>query len=226
MKSTLTFGIDADIKSAGLDLGTFSLSAAKATKVAFGDANLGFTFTIEGEGLKVKNGEIVKGTMDTWTISKDGEALITVKNFELDARDLSHASLQSFFGEGTEIITSAANRVVGSLASDILSAGGGKDIIFGGLGNDKLSGGRGNDVLIGGGDSDTFLFKQGDGKDVVRDFDAIGGTDHQDLIGAAFDEVVIRSKHGNAVIDFGGGDTMTLLHVKASDITDSDFAFL
>ncbi|MDR3175276.1 MAG: VCBS domain-containing protein, partial [Desulfovibrio sp.] len=64
-------------------------------------------------------------------------------------------------------------------ADDVLNGGGGGDILFGqggadtldgGAGNDLLVGGAGNDSLTGGAGADVFLFRPGEGSDVITDF--------------------------------------------------------
>ena len=76
---------------------------------------------------------------------------------------------------------SGADRLIGKSGDDRLSGGGGNDVLRGGAGDDvlrggggrdRIIGGAGNDTLIGGAGADTFVFKEGDGADVVRDFNA------------------------------------------------------
>ena len=65
----------------------------------------------------------------------------------------------------------------GGAGSDRLFGGIGDDTIAGGPGNDTLSGGNGDDILRGHGGRDLFIFADGEGRDVVRDF-----TDDYDTI--------------------------------------------
>ena len=53
---------------------------------------------------------------------------------------------------------------------DVLAGGAGKDRLFGDGGNDRLEGGEGADRLHGGEGADEFLFRAGDGVDVITDF--------------------------------------------------------
>ncbi len=53
---------------------------------------------------------------------------------------------------------------------DVLAGGAGDDRLFGDGGNDRLEGGEGSDRLRGGEGADEFLFRQGDGVDVITDF--------------------------------------------------------
>ena len=104
----------------------------------------------------------------------------------------------------------------GTPRDDILRGHAGKDWLFGGKGDDRLEGGKGNDTIFGGkGDdavlagaghdriwtgkgSDLVVFKEGDGKDRVFDFDQRrGGNDH------SFDRVQLDVSIGtNAIDDF------------------------
>ncbi|CAN7552817.1 calcium-binding protein [Rhizobium sp. LjRoot254] len=108
---------------------------------------------------------------------------------------------------------------------DIFSRAG-NDRLLGGLGEDYFDGGRGNDKMTGGEDVDTFFFRRGSGKDVITDFDAKGGEGNQDFIelvaGTKFD---VERNGRDTVIDLGRGSTLTLLDVKASQVTEADFVF-
>ncbi len=75
---------------------------------------------------------------------------------------------------------SLANTITGGSKNDSLYGAAGNDSILGNAGNDKIYGGKGNDTLTGGkgndslwGDAgkDTFIYANGDGKDVIYGFD-------------------------------------------------------
>ncbi len=57
----------------------------------------------------------------------------------------------------------------GSPFDDILYGNGGDDTLHGKEGNDILCGGKGNDNLIGGEGDDIYLYKLGDGFDIIND---------------------------------------------------------
>ncbi|MEL7334245.1 MAG: hypothetical protein AAFN12_18510, partial [Cyanobacteria bacterium J06560_2] len=68
------------------------------------------------------------------------------------------------------------DRILGDDGNDILSDDSGDDIIRGGAGNDILMGVTGNDILVGDnkssrGGADVFVFGNGDGTDIIRDFE-------------------------------------------------------
>jgi hypothetical protein len=80
--------------------------------------------------------------------------------------------------------------------------------------------------MTGGSGSDHFFFTH-DGKggtDVITDFDAKGGGDNQDYIATSFEEVLsIKQVGDDLVLDYGDGDTLTLLDIDKSDFGKSDF---
>jgi Ca2+-binding RTX toxin-like protein len=125
----------------------------------------------------------------------------------------------------------------GNAGNDTLGGGGlfggnGEDTLNGGGGDDFLWGANQDDTLTGGPGDDTFTFVLGDDNDVITDFVA-GGTDDQIDVsgfGAAFDsfaEVFSAASQVGAdtVIDFGGGDTITLQNVTLGNLTAADFIF-
>ena len=106
--------------------------------------------------------------------------------------------------------------------------------IDGGAGNDVITGSRGNDLFTGGADDDLFIWKVGSAADIITDFTAGAGTpDRIDVraFGAAgihaIGDVLAHATQVGAdtVIDFGGGDTITLQNVTKTDLSADDFLF-
>ncbi len=103
--------------------------------------------------------------------------------------------------------------LVGGDGNDTIEGGAGVDTIEGGNGNDKLWGDAGDDILTGGkgndslwGDSgnDTFIYKPGDGKDVIFGFDNGDTLQLNDINSASLSGTV--SKKGDSVtLKFSGG---------------------
>ncbi|OEJ65676.1 hypothetical protein BEN30_13565 [Magnetovibrio blakemorei] len=88
-------------------------------------------------------------------------------------------------GADTLIGGQGNDQIYGDTGNDTLDGGQGADTLMGGQGNDMLSGGQGDDVLVGGrGDdvleggqgADAFVFRAGDGNDIVLDLG------HQDVL--------------------------------------------
>ncbi|KPW93228.1 calcium-binding protein [Pseudomonas syringae pv. coryli] len=96
------------------------------------------------------------------------------------------SSPSSFAGasKGDHLYGGAANDIIdgqagddyieGGSGDDTLTGGVGSDTLFGMSGNDRLNGEAGQDDLNGGAGNDAYIFKDGDGVDVVRDVDLNG----------------------------------------------------
>ncbi len=67
--------------------------------------------------------------------------------------------------------------ISGGAGDDTFYGQGGSDFLYGNAGDDVLEGGLGNDCLQGGSGKDTYLFNQGDGQDVLVDFDLASSFD-------------------------------------------------
>ena len=111
--------------------------------------------------------------------------------------------------------TAGANSLTGSEKDDIIRAGAGNDIVAGGPGDDRI------------------VYATGDGADTVVDFVAGAGTRDRidvggvDNPGTFVNLLALTSQVGtNAVIDFGGGDTLTLQNVQKTSLTRDDFVGL
>ena len=108
--------------------------------------------------------------------------------------------------------------------------GGGNDTLIGNTANNTLNGGAGNDTMTGGAGDDIFAYSLG--LDTITDFVAgAGGIDEIDLRGVAgFQSLANVLAHAtqsgaNTVIDFGGGNTLTLQNVTIGSLVSSDFLF-
>ncbi len=112
------------------------------------------------------------------------------------------------------------NNLIGLQGDDMLIDLNGNDVLLGGLGADTLNGGLGNDF---------FLFFSGDGADTIQDFTPGAASDDLISMGVAgfatFADVQAAATQVGAdtVIDFGGGDSITLLGVTATDLHVNDF---
>jgi Ca2+-binding RTX toxin-like protein len=142
------------------------------------------------------------------------------------------------------------DRLIGGLGNDVMVGGGGGDALFGefgndtligNAGNDRLFGGAGFDVLVGGtgndrlqGDlnADQFVFQNGFGRDTIVGFESRNDFERIDLEDVSsitnFADLSanhLRQQGNNAVIDAGGGNTITLLGVRVADLDPADFTF-
>ena len=142
--------------------------------------------------------------------------------------DLNSSGL--FGDEGNDVIRSIASGYVnihGGTGDDTILSGSSSDTIFGGTGNDVLSGGG---STISPGRGDTFLFRDGDGQDVIGDF----GANAHNLIDlrtvAGLPSFAVLSTHfsqvgADTVIALNGGDSITLLNVSVSSLQPDDFLY-
>lgn len=172
---------------------------------------------------------------DALTVSQSGSA-VTVSGLptelNVDHADANQDSLVIEAGAGNDVIDASAmpaasmNLVLnGGEGSDDLRGGAGNDVLSGGDGNDILRGGGGLDVLNGGAGSDIFEH----GQVTIEDFQAGAGGDKIDLHGVAgatdFASVLAHAQDvgGNAVLDFGAGEHMTLDHVNVASLQAGNF---
>lgn len=130
-----------------------------------------------------------------------------------------------------------ADTLYGGNGNDALYAGGGNDQLWGGAGKDDLwagvgadtlNGGGGNDSMAGGGGADTFVFANNSGADLIRDFaddvDTLNLNDN--LWSGTLTVSQVLSTYGSivggkAVLNFGGGDVLTLNGISnLNDLVD------
>ena len=130
-----------------------------------------------------------------------------------------------FTGDGKD-------RLFGNNGNDTLDGGNGHDGIKGGKGNDVIFGGAGNDTLTGNGGADVFIFVDGDGRDVITDFNALNKREDIDLGGVTAIKGFWDLTHNHmtqvgadVVIADGAGLRITLLGVDLGDLDQSDFIF-
>ncbi len=100
-----------------------------------------------------------------------------------------------------------ADNLTGSALADALEGGGGADTLSGAAGADTLRGGAGDDRLRGGPGADVFLFRAGDGADVIFDF--VPGEDRLAFYGFADAPTVSASTLGTTLL-FASGEQILL----------------
>lgn len=149
-------------------------------------------------------------------------------------------------GHGTDTITGIENvtsaggndRLNGDGAANTLRSGAGNDRLYGydgddrlyaGSGDDLLAGGAGDDILGGSSGADIFVFTTGLGADTIIDFtddvDAIrldqdiwgGGLTAAEVVGT-FGSIV----GADALLDFGGGDSILVRNVSSLALLEND----
>ena len=152
----------------------------------------------------------------------------------------------SLFGNGgIDTLYGDANfmwgRAVGG--NDLLDGGAAWDWLYGDAyemrdltigGNDRLIGGTGNDELWGNGGSDTFVFRPGDGQDVIKDYVHINEfgaeQDKIDLSAYGFTSFAQLNIYnagpagdGWATIELSPTDKITIEWYSANQLSAADF---
>ena len=137
-------------------------------------------------------------------------------------------------GDGADFVLGGTGNDVaeGGLGGDFLNGESGDDILDGGEGNDNIQGGAGNDLLTGGLDLDHYHFQAGSGVDRINDF-ALNevivlnpGMNGQAYSSPADMLVRVSQTAEGALIDLGLGNTILLVGVSATQLTDSNFSFV
>jgi len=136
------------------------------------------------------------------------------------------------------VLQNAANRTISSSTPANLrylgytsGAGGiGNELnnsILGSAADNMLDGRGGNDILTGGAGKDIFVFGLGYGNDRVTDF--APGTDHIRLVSGPLDWASVSTRLSDsalgAVLNLGGGNTLTFAGVQKSRLSAGDFEF-
>ena len=103
-------------------------------------------------------------------------------------------------GGGDDVIWggTGADTFYGGTGADRIYGEGGDDTLYGGGGDDRLAGGTGHDTLSGGAGADTYAFADGDGFDVVTDFD-MTDTDLDGFTNDRLDVSALTDAQGNPV---------------------------
>jgi Ca2+-binding RTX toxin-like protein len=112
--------------------------------------------------------------------------------------------------------------------NDTLIGSGFADNLRGGAGDDTLDGRFGNDILDGGAGSNTYVYADGYGADRVVRYNA--GLDEFDLTGVAsvhsFSDLNMVQIDKTVLIDFGGGNTLTIDKTTIAILTANQSGFL
>ncbi|WP_026941334.1 calcium-binding protein [Hellea balneolensis] len=121
-------------------------------------------------------------------------------------------------------------RIFGSGQADSLTGSDGNDTLIGNGGNDFLTGGLGNDSLNGGAGVDSFAYNtMQDDADVIQGFTTNEVIDilYTDPAFDSFAEImaVATDAGANTLINFGSGNTLTIVGQNIADLSESNFTF-
>jgi Ca2+-binding RTX toxin-like protein len=153
-------------------------------------------------------GDSVTVQSGTYGNGRGIEALVFADGTTLGMSDLyTRMTIQGSAGnDNLSGLSAYANRMYGFDGNDNLYGGNLVDHLEGGKGNDRLSGGAGND---------TYVFNQGDGADIIEDFDTTAGNQDTLRLGAgltASNLQVVGNSNGNMVLSWADspGDSVTV----------------
>ena len=188
-------------------------------------------------------GDVLRGGLgnDTYLIRDATDRIVEVANHGTDivraaisytlTSDADIETLSTIDASATTAIDLTGNdhtlAIQGNAGANVLTGGAGNETISGFGGDDRLLGGGGNDSLFGGSGNDVFVFDHGTGQDLVGDF--VSATDKLDLSVFFTDFAQVQAAThdvgGNAVIDLGGGDSVTLSGFLSAQLQSGDVIF-
>ena len=190
--------------------------------VAGSAINLGLTqLTGVGSEAVTVTGAPLNWTMTGATHNPDGSWTALTNDFS----NLTITPDVNFVGATVLHVTETWTNSDGSMGSTILS-----DNVEAYAPASPIFAVAGDDHLTGTGSGDQFVFAQPIGNDIIYNFDA--ASDKIDLIGfsniASFADIqgnIADDASGNAVINIGANETITINGVHAASVTASDFVF-
>ena len=142
------------------------------------------TWTLTGEDLS--NLDSLTMTIPEGTTADDFALTVAATSTEIETGDFATTSgvIDVTFAGGSDggadVLSGGQgdDTLYGGVGDDVLDGGKGDDALYGGVGNDILEGGKGDDileggagddVLVGGKGEDSFVFRAGDGNDIILD---------------------------------------------------------
>lgn len=113
----------------------------------------------------------------------------------------------------------------GDAEADVLKGGGGADRLLGFDGDDRLDGGKGRDSFTGGDGADVFIFENGHGRDVIRDFTPeTDQLDFSGIRGLDYEDLEIARRGADTLIETGAGQ-IRLEDLRPGELSVDDFIF-
>lgn len=177
--------------------------------------------TIDGAG---GSDRMVGGTgNDVYYVRQTGDVIVENAG---EGTDLVHAYVNTTLAANVEnmnLRTAASINGTGNGLANNISGNSGKNVIDGKGGNDTIIGNGGSDKLTGGAGNDLFVFRAGDGDDVITDFVAGGTDDRLQIFGHSRYDA--KTQVGADTLLTFGNDSILLRNVDKDDLTSADFLF-
>jgi len=177
--------------------------------ITFSDVASGLTRSGDDLVLRVKGSN--ENTLTVEGFFASGHNMVEIFQFETGGMFNAQQIYGAFGLPLPDLGAPAAAISYGTAGSDTLNGTDSDEIIEGMSGDDTVSGGKGNDVLIGGRGHDRYLFRAGDGLDVIDN--THGGDDVIELQGISFSDVAsgLQKSGNNLVLNIGSsGDKLTV----------------
>jgi len=179
------------------------------------------------------------GGLDWATYEDSSSGVIAILASRYSTYNSGEALGDTFFGIEGLIGSDHDDLLAGNFGLNGLDGGAGNDTLYGLGGTDYLIGGTGNDTLFGGNHidgsglgNDFFIFGTGDDADTINGFAAGAGSEDVIILslGASFDsfaevQSAASDVAGNTLLDFGAGDSITLIGVASASLHQDDFSF-
>ena len=212
---------------------TTAVAAGKPNAGSSGGITIGGTIRafneFEGDG----GNDTITGNGDTRVVYTHATAGVVVTLTNIPGGVAGAGTAVGNASVGTDTFTGGVNAVNGSEFNDVITGNNLANTLNGLNGNDVLDGGGAAagtaDVLFGGQGSDLFVYGKGYGLLTINDFDQgntpgvfnQGEGDRLQLNGLSFAGATITQPTGtnNTVINFGGGDVVTLVNVSPAAFT-------
>ncbi|MGV3551085.1 hypothetical protein [Rhizobium sp.] len=215
VKFTALLGAHTYIGDLFTNLFNLELATDEPKKAVYRDTESGTQMILRGSGFEYDGDVMTEGTIKSIVFAnEDGKRYATIGKGEWDPQEFISAYFSEGFEGMAQYVLEGRDKMIGSKKGDLLQGEDGKDRIIGGKGADWIYGNGGNDRLTGGKGSDHFLFYPGDGKDVITDFDAVGGGKKQDYLGIepshTFEQ---RDTKAGLLLEFDDGGSLLLLGV-------------
>ncbi len=182
--------------------------------------------TIDGRKSKGNANITGNGKNNTIYASQDGGTYQGGRGNDTIYGDAGEDEL--FGGTGNDELYGKAgdDTLSGDYGKDTLDGGAGNDELYGGDGNDRLIGGTGDDVLSGGSGKDIFVYRDGDGKDVITDY-----ADYDDILdileisSGTITKTALANGGKDLVFSVGSG-SITVESVAGEDVYEIEGDFI
>ena len=183
---------------------------------------------LRGKNFYYEDGDLVRGTVTGMTLfNSAGAKLASITDISFSAKDLEAQDVIFWAYRSMEMMMKGTNLMIGSPGADFLAGFGGKDTIQGRGGADVIGGGARNDRFTGGAGADQFFFLEGDGDDVITDFQSRGADpSSHDQIQLDTSNYEVRKAGKDVIIETEFGDTIRLLDFKKGDLDPGDIGLL